>query len=64
MKHEFVQLTKSKILNMIAQQQWNELEDMIDFDLLVDEIITDAHLYPQSNDRIWIYKENVLLLYF
>ena len=64
MKHEFVQPTKSTILNMISQQQWDELEDMIDFDLLVDEIIVDAQLTPQTYDRIWIYKENVLMLYF
>jgi len=63
-KHEFVQPTKSNILNMIAHQQWDELEDMIDFDLLVDEIIVDAHINPQTHDRIWIYKENVLMLYF
>ena len=64
MKHEFVRPTKPIILNMIARQQWDELEDMIDFDLLVDEIIVDAQLTPQTYDRIWIYKENVLMLYF
>jgi hypothetical protein len=65
-KYQFIRPTLHEWIHLIYTNQWDNIEDMIDFDLLLDDIfITEMDQMPYKFDESmygWIYKNYILLV--